>query len=341
MAPRNPIATELPRDLYVEATNCCNSHCQTCIRTFERLEPLRDLRLAEFQAIVDQFPILDRVVLHGIGEPLLNAELIAMIRYVKDRRPSTIVLFNSNAILLDEDWQKALIDAGLDEYRVSIDAATAATYAQIRGINAFNTVIENTRRFASLLRSIERPRLSFWMVALRENLSELPALVDLAAESGVPQVYVQRLVLIDHGLARAEQSLYGQLRAQEEVALAEATQRARAHRLAFRASGLTSPQESLRGQSGREGVLLPAQDRPYSACYRQWTTTYITANGNVLPCCISPFSTTDYAGLVLGNVFRSPFAQIWNGEQYVARRAALHTPHPLHPCELCGVSWTL
>jgi radical SAM protein with 4Fe4S-binding SPASM domain len=70
-------------------------------------------------------------------------------------------------------------------------------------------------------------------------------------------------------------------------------------------------------------------------------TTYITANGNVLPCCISPFSTTNYAGLVLGNVFETPFAQIWNGARYVERRAALYTTQPLHPCEQCGVCWSL
>jgi len=356
MASRNPIAEEpvlskacpepcrrvegpvlsvvegLPRELYVEVTNRCNSRCQTCIRTFELLEPLRDLTLAEFQAIVDQFPVLERVVLHGIGEPLLNAELAAMIRYVKDQYPSAVVLFNSNAVLLDEDWRHALIEAELDEFRVSLDAATAATYARIRGIDAFDTVIENLGRFASL-HNAGRPRLSFWFTAMRENLNELPVLADLAAKVGVPEVYVQRLVLIHHGLARAEQSLYRQLRVQEEAALAEAARRARAHKLDLRASGLASPQESLRGRKdGR---------KPWSACFRLWTTTYITANGNVLPCCISPFSTTDYAGLVLGNVFRSPLAQIWNGAKYMARRAALHTAQPLHPCELCGVNWGL
>jgi MoaA/NifB/PqqE/SkfB family radical SAM enzyme len=192
---------------------------------------------------------------------------------------------------------------------------------------------------------------------MRENLSELPALVDLAAEIGVPEVYIQRLVLIQRGLARAGQSLYRQLRAQEEAALAEAAKRARVNRLDFRASGLVSPQESLRGRNdgdrpfdsaqdrpfdpAQDRPFDPVQDRPWSACFRLWETTYITANGNVLPCCISPFSTTDYASLILGNVFQTPFAQIWNDAKYVERRAALHTAQPLHPCELCGVNWSL
>jgi MoaA/NifB/PqqE/SkfB family radical SAM enzyme len=341
MASHSPIADELPRELYVEATNRCNSRCQTCIRTFQQSEPLRDLSLVEFRGIVDQFPILDRVVLHGIGEPLLNAELPAMIRYVKERHPAATVLFNSNAVLLDEDWQRALIDAELDEFRVSLDAATAATYAKIRGMDAFDTVTENVRLFARLLRGAQRPRLSFWLTAMRENLDELPALVDLAAEIGMPEVYVQRLVLIESGLARAGQSLYGQLGAQEEAALDAAARRAILRGVRFRASGLASPRQSLRPENAVDTPSDITQDAPWSACYRMWTTTYITANGNVLPCCISAFSTTDYDGLVLGNAFQTPFAQIWNGENYARRRRALQTMQPLHPCELCGVDWSL
>jgi len=322
----------LPLNMTVSVTYRCNSRCQTCVRTFGQLEPLRNLSLSEFRGIVDQFPTLDRIVLHGIGEPLLNPELGAMIRHAKEKHPSATVLFNSNAILLDEEWQRALIDAGLDEYRVSLDATTAETYVRIRGINAFEAVVANLRGFVHRLGKAERPRLSLWMMALRENLSQLPALVDLADDLGVPEVYVQRLVLLHRGLAQEEQSLHGRLREQEEALLADAAQRARAYGITFRASGLSTPQESLRSRT---------EGRPYAACHRLWTTTYITANGNVLPCCISPFSTTDYASLILGNVFRSPFAQIWNGERYAERRAALYTAHPLHPCEQCGVNWAL
>ena len=108
MAARNPVAQALPRELYVEVTNRCNSLCPACVRTFRKPEPLRDLTLGEFEAIVDQFPALERVVLHGIGEPLLNADLPAIIRAIKARFPSAAVLFNSNAVLLDEGWRRSL-----------------------------------------------------------------------------------------------------------------------------------------------------------------------------------------------------------------------------------------
>ncbi|NIV31805.1 MAG: radical SAM protein, partial [Anaerolineae bacterium] len=69
----------LPGELYIEVTNRCNSRCRTCVRTFEELEPLRDLQMDEFRHLVDQAPGLQRAVLHGVGEPLLNRDLPAMI----------------------------------------------------------------------------------------------------------------------------------------------------------------------------------------------------------------------------------------------------------------------
>ena len=182
------------------------------------------------------------------------------------------------------------------------------------------------------LRGHARPALSLWFTAMRENLDELPALIDLAARIGVPAVYVQRLVFYERGLATAAQSLYRGLQAREEALLAAEAERATALGVGLQASGLGSPHDSLAGAAGA---------RPWAACHRPWTTTYITANGNVLPCCISPFSTRDYAGLIAGNALQTPFAEIWNGRAYLARRAALGTGTPLHPCELCGDCWSL
>jgi MoaA/NifB/PqqE/SkfB family radical SAM enzyme len=128
------------------------------------------------------------------------------------------------------------------------------------------------------------------------------------------------------------------LREREEAALAEAARRAQAHGVAFRASGLSTPRVSLGAVDNPERALLGT---PWSACFRMWQSTYVTANGNVLPCCISPFSTADYEGLIMGNVFETPFRDIWNNVRYVKRRTALHTGRPLHPCEGCGTSWSL
>lgn len=102
----------LPRSIYIEPTSRCNEFCQQCPRTLLSREDDRDLSYDNFRYIVDQFPVLERVVLHGLGEPLLNKELPRMISYLKER--GTYVLFNSNGIALTEKRGQALIDAGLD-----------------------------------------------------------------------------------------------------------------------------------------------------------------------------------------------------------------------------------
>ncbi len=112
----------LPRSIYIEPTSRCNELCQQCPRTLLSREDDRDLSFDKFRYIVDQFPVLERVVLHGLGEPLLNKDLPLMVRYLKER--GTYVLFNSNGIALTARRGQALIDAGLDEYRLSMDGAT-------------------------------------------------------------------------------------------------------------------------------------------------------------------------------------------------------------------------
>ena len=58
----------LPRELYIESTTRCNEFCDQCPRTHLGREADRDINLGEVRSIVEQFPVLDRVVLHGLAE---------------------------------------------------------------------------------------------------------------------------------------------------------------------------------------------------------------------------------------------------------------------------------
>src|SRR5690349_5466256 len=82
---RSPLAADLPRTLYLEVSNYCNSLCATCPLTFYGNGSAHNLSFDDFRRVVDQVPDLQRAVLHGIGEPLLNAQLPRMIAYLKGR----------------------------------------------------------------------------------------------------------------------------------------------------------------------------------------------------------------------------------------------------------------
>ena len=153
-----------PVCLYLETTNRCNLLCTTCPRTYEELEPPADMSWQLFCSIVDQIPNLSRAVLHGVGEPMLVKNLSRMVRYLKDR--GTYVLFNTNGTVLNEKNGRALIEAGLDELRVSFDAANAQSYKAIRGKNYFNRILQECTR-------LSRPAGTRWLLqAARVGLAD-------------------------------------------------------------------------------------------------------------------------------------------------------------------------
>ncbi|MEP7104259.1 MAG: radical SAM protein [Chloroflexota bacterium] len=316
-----------PREVYIEPTNRCNELCQTCPRTFFAREPPADLDFARFQRVLDQFPGIERVVLHGVGEPLLAIDLPLMV--AEANRRGARVVFNTNALALHNRLALRLIEAGLDELRVSMDAADARTYQAIRGVDGYEKAMRRIAEFCALLRRLNasRPRVSMVFMAMRENLAQLPHVIERAGAMGVPTVILQRLVYFDTGLAVEGQSL---MRAAEPEELAACEAAARTAGVELLGTGGLSAVESLRPVATR---------RPWSGCTRPWRSTYVTANGNVLPCCLAPFTTRDYEGAILGNVFEQPIAEIWKSARYEAFRRAHASDDPPEPCRNCGTRW--
>lgn len=337
---RSQLIKELPTQVYIEVTNLCNSRCISCPLTYNHFlpyEPKHQLSWDEFRRIVDQLPHLDRVVLHGIGESLLNNDLPRFVTHLKERGAE--VLFNTNAILLDQKRGDALSAARLDELRVSMDAITPDLYAQLRGVDQLPRVIRNLEAFVGRHGGRSSPKVSLWWVAMRANLPQLPDFVRLAAQIGVPEVYLQRLVYFGGGeeigentTMKAEQSLYTGLEQQQAELVSECEALAAELGLAFRASGATTPSESVSARGSH----------PWQGCLRPWVLMYITANGTALPCCISPFATQDYSQIILGNVLESSVAEVWNGTPYQELRSAVLSDAPAPwPCQYCGVKWSL
>ncbi|MGA2313683.1 MAG: radical SAM protein [Xanthobacteraceae bacterium] len=330
------VPEQAPVCLYLETTNRCNLLCTTCPRTYEELEPPADMSWELFCSIVDQIPKLQRAVLHGVGEPMLVKHLPRMVRYLKDR--GTYVLFNTNGTVLNEKNGRALIEAELDELRVSFDAANAESYRAIRGRNYFHRILKNVRAFRDMQEREGRskPRVSAWLTGLRETVEQLPDFVRVAAETGVREVYLQRLVFFAEnaiGKARPDQALYERLSAEETVYIDCAAALAKSLGVTFSASGAAS----------EPGMSLKRSDNgsPWSLCRRPWTVMYFTANGRALPCCIAPFSQRGYENYTLGDATQQSLREIWTGEAYRDFRKALLSDKPPGACASCGLRWSL
>lgn len=330
---RSAIAETLPVCLYLEVTNRCNLLCETCPRTFEELEPPADMSWELFTKIVDQVPNVARVVMHGVGEPMLVRNLPQMIRYLKDR--GTYVLFNTNGTLMQPKRFQELIDTGLDELRVSLDAADRESYARVRGKDYFTRIVRDVGKFIAYQKQVgaTTPRVSLWLTGLKETVDQLPAFVRLAAQMGITEVHLQRLVFDEqgYGMASAAHSLFESTQAEERQAIATAQVLAGPLGVTLDASGATEPGLSLTRQD----------DRAWSTCRRPWSLMYFTAHGRALPCCIAPFSVRGYSNYTLGDATQQDLRAIWNSPVYRDFRTSLLSDTPPAPCQNCGMRWSL
>jgi MoaA/NifB/PqqE/SkfB family radical SAM enzyme len=332
---RKAVAAHDPVCLYLETTNRCNLLCTTCPRTYADLEPEADMSWELFTRIVDQVPNIARVVLHGVGEPMLVRELPRMIRYLKAR--GAYVLFNTNGTVLTAKKGRELADTGLDELRVSLDAADARTFRIVRGKDYFNRIVRNVKAFTEMQarEGLAKPRVSLWLTGLKETIAQLADFVRIAHDIGVREVYLQRLVFFEHGaigMARPDQALFEQLSGEETQHLRAAEELAAQLGISFNASGATEPGESL---------ARKAETNPWSLCRRPWSVMYFTANGRALPCCIAPFAQKGYENYTLGDATQATLREIWNGPAYQGFRDALQSDAPPKSCTNCGLRWSL
>jgi len=333
-ADRRDTADRPPVCLYLEVTNRCNLLCETCPRTFEELEPPADMSWELFTRIVDQVPDVARVVLHGVGEPMLVRHLPRMVRYLKDR--GTYVLFNTNGTLLNPKKFPEIVATGLDEMRVSLDAADRKSYAQVRGKDFFDRIVRDVGKFTTYLRETgaDKPLVSLWLTGLKETVAQLPEFVRLAARMGVHEVHLQRLVFdaAGYGMARAESSLFEATQSEEQAAIDAAQELARELGIVLDASGATEPGLSLQRADG---------EKPWATCRRPWSLMYFTAHGRALPCCIAPFSARGYENYTLGDATQQTLREIWNSPTYRGFRTDLLGDTPPAPCQGCGLRWSL
>lgn len=324
-----------PVCLYLETTNRCNLPCTTCPRTFEELEPETDMSWELFTNIVNQFDSIKRVVLHGVGEPMLVKDLPDRIQFLKKR--GIYVLFNTNGTLLSKRNGETLLKTGLDELRVSLDAAEPAVFRIVRGRDMFDRIVRNVTEFRRRQRElgVDTPRVSLWLTGMHETIGQLEEFVRLAHRMEVPEVYLQRMVFFNDnpvGLARSENALFEKTTTHEEAMIRKAEGLARELGVTFSASGASEPGASMKQRR---------EDQPWSLCRRPWTLMYFTATGRALPCCIAPFSMHGYDSFTLGDATQQSLREIWNGERYVDFRASLMSAQPPRACSNCGLRWSL
>ena len=158
-----------------------------------------------FDCIVPALSKLEALILNGIGEPLLHASLERFIEIARMQMPAGAwVGFQTNGQLLTRERAATLVASGVDKVCISSDAATPDMFRAMRTGGdwaAVDTSIEALR--AAALRRGRRISLGVEFVATRNNIDELPHLLQWSAKRAVDFVIVTHMLPYHEALVDA------------------------------------------------------------------------------------------------------------------------------------------
>jgi radical SAM protein with 4Fe4S-binding SPASM domain len=301
-----------PLYVQVEPTIVCNLACSFCINP-ELNRSVRFMSAEQFEAILDKIPTLEKVSLVGIGEPLLNKDLMSMLRAAKSR--AIDVGFTTNGTIMPPRIVEEICEIDPNWLNISLDGATKATFEGIRHGADFDAILKNVERLMGAMDGAARTEVAVWFVGLNENIHELPDLVRLVDGLGIRSLFVQSVHFWGHESWRERNEPKSLLTQLERVTpfFEQARQEASSRGLSLEVCNLPDP------QLGRQ-------------CQWPWRACYITAEGFITPCCIQG---SDPTVINFGNIFEQPFEDIWNSHAYQAFRRELKSPDIPKICEGC------
>ncbi|MFH1742888.1 MAG: SPASM domain-containing protein [bacterium] len=171
-----------PLMLNIEPTSACNLSCYVCTRGKSQ-KAVGYMDWALYTKLIDEIgdhEPLYMLNLHKDGEPLLHPKLPQMIQTAKEKGVSKVIHFNTNGVLLCGDRARELLDSGIDDITVSIDAAREETFQKIKGKSLLSTVERNVEEFLSLRekRGYSSPFLRVKIMEFSDTEDEIEEFID-------------------------------------------------------------------------------------------------------------------------------------------------------------------
>lgn len=357
-----------PTYVTIATTSKCNIRCEFCINQFDATPDNRfHMERGMKDAIIREvFPYAKKLALSVAGEPLFDSDFVEIVRLAKAY--GIDVELTSNGLLMGrKGYTEAIVECAT-RINVSIDGGTGPTFEKLRPGANWDKLMTNLKRLTDLRRESGSPfpEINIRYILMKENIEELPLMVDIAADLGVNSLFTNHLQVFLPFMR--EQSLLGHAdlandvfeRTKARAALRglnvvlpdpfpeDLVQQARERR---RAEGeatarAVNPTTANVDEPVREpvqtstlpqavetiaGQVTPREDDPthYSnRCPYLWDQAFFEADGNIFPCCNSALS--------MGKMQESPdFFTIWNGEKYREIRAKVYTSACLSICKHC------
>jgi MoaA/NifB/PqqE/SkfB family radical SAM enzyme len=328
--------SDVPEFVQLETTSRCNLACKTCLKPyFQDRWREAEMEFALFESIIDQLPGKTLIHLQGWGEPLLHADTLKHISFIKAR--GLHVSLTSNGTLLDCLIAKEFLDAGLDGITFSMAGNSIGSQDVLRGIGTSEKVHEAIVMMAEVRRQKRKSTLKIGVSYLLtpETVEEVPEAIAWCRKNDVDLFVTVHLTQV----ANDEQEA---LHFHPPQALPAKYRRLR----------LQSHMRALFGKMQLN--LAPFSAELTSVCEKDpLRSIFINARGEVSPCV---FLSTPVQGgitwhhegcaqksenIIFGNVRDNSLEEIWGSSGYVSFRDAYKKRLQYHERLLSNVSYSL
>jgi len=236
----------------------------------------------------------------GRGESFLHKRFVDMVAYAKHKNFNCSI--TTNGSLISDEQVRTLVDLGLDEIFVSVNAGSARSYNEIHlntKPNAFDRIKHTLALFSSEKARQGRtgPFMHLSFVIQNNNYFEMPDMVRLAHEVGAQRVAFNRISVYEGTkfLMLSEE----QNREALDRHLVEA------ERLGEQYNVITNA-DFFRARPGAEQRSKHIHSK--TPCYIGWFFSIVLADGTVNPCC--------ECLRALGTLKTHRFKDVWFGESY-------------------------
>jgi len=298
-----------PYAAIIETGNTCNFNCPTCPTPrkiiFSKRKP-ETMGLDKFKKIIDNIKNYVHIVyLYNSNEPLLNPDIIEMIKYASSNDLHTMI--STNASLLDEKTARELLNSGLGEIRLALDSLKKEAYEQFRIGGNFETVKKNIENFLRLKRESgkKRPIATLQFILNKLNQDEVPDIKKFAKENKIDKLYIKPFILSEYAYNKNEiKNLSEKFFADKDIY-----------------------DEDIVYKKDEQGLRPKIE---YKKCPDVRRVFTILADGRAVMCCFDLLG--DY---VFGDLSEQAFKEVWNSDKAKKmRRAAFKRQLPL--CKVCG-----
>lgn len=150
------VPLDTPLSVQIFPVYACNLACSYCIHSLPAKERgfISDKTLLPvdlYKKAIDDIALfpqkLKMLRLAGTGEPLLHPQIAEMVAYAKNKQVAASIDIVTNGLMLSHDLSIALIKAGLDRIRISIQGLEDSAYAHTKQKGIFNKLVDDISYF--------------------------------------------------------------------------------------------------------------------------------------------------------------------------------------------------